>query len=112
MCTGLIEYVSPTTISSTPSSRAIRATRRSATGSFAGSANWKRRMPLRTTQRNARRITSSSHGCQAMKRMPVVMKLSGVFGIAARISRISSHGSSRWKRTETAMCVLDVKSSA
>ncbi len=69
-------------------------------------------MPLRTTHRNARRITSSSHGCQAMKRMPVVMKFSGVFGIAARMSRISSHGSSRWKRTETAMCVLDVKSSA
>ena len=35
-----------------------------------------------------------------------------MFGIAARISRISSHGSSRWKRTDTAMCVLDVKSSA
>ena len=40
------------------------------------------------------------------------MKLRSVFGIAARISRISSHGSSRWKRTDTAMCVLEVKSSA
>ena len=112
MCTGLIEYVSPTTISSTPSSRAIRATRRSALGSLAGSANWKRRMPLRTTHRKARRMTSSSQGCQAMKRMPVVMKLRSVRGMAARIRRMSSHGSSRWKRTETDMCVLDVKSSA
>jgi hypothetical protein len=79
---------------------------------LAGSANWKRRIPLRTTQRKASRITSSSHGCQAMKRIPLVMKLRSVFGIAARISRISSHGSSRWKRTDTAMCVLEVKSSA
>ena len=47
-----------------------------------------------------------------MKRMPVVMKLSGVFGIAALTSRSRSHGSSRWKRTATAMCVLDVKSAA
>src|SRR6476660_1260302 len=56
-------------------------------------------MPLRTTHRNARRITASSHGCHAMKRMPVVMKLSGVSGSVARIRRISSQGSSRWKRT-------------
>ena len=69
-------------------------------------------MPLRTTQRNASRITSSSHGCHVMKRMPVVMKLSSVVGSAARISRSSSHGSSRWKRTETPMWVLEVKSSA
>ena len=69
-------------------------------------------MPFRTTQRKASRITSSSHGCQAMKRIPVVMKFRRVFGVAARISRISSHGSSRWNRTETDMCVLDVKSSA
>ena len=44
--------------------------------------------------------------------MPVVMKLSGVFGIAALTRRMRSHGSSRWKRTETAMWVLEVKSSA
>ena len=44
--------------------------------------------------------------------MPVVMKLSGVFGIAALTSRIRSQGSSRWKRTETAMCVLELKSAA
>ena len=44
--------------------------------------------------------------------MPVVMNFSGVFGIAALTSRIRSHGSSRWKRTDTAMCVLAVKSSA
>ena len=44
--------------------------------------------------------------------MPVVIRLSGVSGIAALTSRIRSHGSSRWKRTDTAMCVLEVKSSA
>ena len=59
---------------------------------MAGSANWKRRIPLRTTHLKASRITSSSHGCHAMKRMPVVMKLRSVVGVAARISRISSHG--------------------
>ena len=112
MWTGLIEYVRPTTISSTPSSRAIRETRRSASGSFAGSANWKRRIPFRTTHRKASRITSSSHGCHEMKRIPVVMKLRSVVGMAARMSRISSHGSSRWKRTEIDMCVLEVKSRA
>jgi hypothetical protein len=47
-----------------------------------------------------------------MNRMPVVMMLSGVFGIAALTCRIRSHGSSRWKRTDTAMWVLDVKSRA
>ena len=69
-------------------------------------------MPLRTTQRKASRITSSSAGVHVMKRMPVVMKLSGVFGIAALTSRVRSHGSSWWKRTATPMCVLDVKSAA
>ena len=44
--------------------------------------------------------------------MPVVIIPSGVAGIASLTSRIRSHGSSRWKRTETAMCVLEVKSSA
>ena len=44
--------------------------------------------------------------------MPVVMKLSGVFGIAALTSRNRSHGSSLWNRTETAMCVLELKSAA
>ena len=77
-----------------------------------GSAIWKRRMPLRTTQRKASRIISSSHGCQAMKRMPVVMKLRSVVGIAWLTSRIRSQGSSLWKRTDTAICVLEVKSSA
>ena len=47
-----------------------------------------------------------------MNRIPVVIMLSGVSGIAALTSRIRSHGSSRWKRTDTAMCVLEVKSSA
>ena len=57
-------------------------------------------------------MNSSSAGTQAMKRMPVVMKSSGVFGIAALTSRSRSHGSSWWKRTDTAMWVLEVKSSA
>ena len=69
-------------------------------------------MPLRTTQSKTSRITSSLAGTQEMNRMPVVMKLSGVFGIAALTSRIRSQGSSWWKRTDTAMCVLEVKSSA
>ena len=47
-----------------------------------------------------------------MKRMPVVMKLSRVFGIAALTRSMWFQGSSRWKRTETAMCVLEVKSTA
>ena len=47
-----------------------------------------------------------------MKRLPVVIIDSGVRGIAAAASRSRSHGSSRWKRTDTAMCVLDVKSHA
>ena len=112
MCTALTEYVSAIAISSTPSSRAIAATRRRRSGSLEGSATWKRRIPLRTTHRNASRITSSPAGTQVMKRIPEVMKLSGVCGIAALISRSRSHGSSRWKRTATAMCVLEVKSTA
>ncbi len=47
-----------------------------------------------------------------MNRIPVVIIPSGVCGIAALTSRNRSHGSSRWKRTETAMCVLEEKSSA
>ncbi len=81
-------------------------------GSFDGSAIWKRRMPLRTMHRNESRITSSPAGTHEMNRIPVVMRFSGVFGIAALTSRIRSHGSSRWKRTDTATCVLAVKSSA
>ena len=69
-------------------------------------------MPLRTASRNDSAITSSPAGTQEMKRIPVVIRLSGVFGIAALTSLIRSHGSSRWKRTDTAMCVLEVKSSA
>jgi hypothetical protein len=67
---------------------------------------------LRTASRNDRRITSSPAGTQEMKRMPVVIRFSGVSGMAALTSRSRSHGSSRWKRTDTAMCVLEVKSSA
>ena len=52
-------------------------------------------MPFRTTQRYASLITSSSAGTQVMNRIPVVMKESGVFGIAPLTSRMCSHGSSR-----------------
>ena len=38
-----------------------------------------------------------------MKRMPDPMKLSGVLGMAALTRRMRSQGSSRKKRTETAM---------
>ena len=40
------------------------------------------------------------------------MNCSGVFGAAAWVSRISSHGSSWWVRTATPMWVLEVKSIA
>ena len=112
MCTSLTEYVSPSTISSTSSSRATTATRRSRAGSFDGSTIWMRLMPLRTMQRNTSRMTSSSAGVHVMKRMPVPMKLSGVLGMAALTRRMRSQGSSRKNRTATAMCVLDVKSTA
>ena len=77
-----------------------------------GSAIWRRRIPLRTTSLKTSSITSSSAGTHAMKRRPGVIMLSGVLGIAALISRMRSHGSSWWKRTDTAMCVLEVKSQA
>ena len=67
---------------------------------------------MRAARRNESRITSSSQGTHEMNRIPVEIIPSGVFGIASLISRIRSHGSSRWKRTETAMWVLEVKSSA
>jgi hypothetical protein len=86
--------VSAIAISSTPSSRATTATRFKRSGSFEGSATWTRLIPLRTTHRNASRMTSSSTGTQVMKRIPEVMKLSGVFGIAALTRRSRSHGSS------------------
>src|SRR4051812_46353153 len=81
-------------------------------GSFDGSAIWNRRIPFRATQPKTRLITSSPAGTHEMKRIPVVMKLSGVSGIASLTRRIRSQGSSWWKRTETAMWVLDVKSRA
>ncbi len=112
MWTSLIEYVNPTTISSNPSSRAIRAIARRRSGWLEGSAIWSRRSPWRTTSRKDSRITSSAAGTHEMKRIPVVIIPSGVFGIAWLTDRIRSHGSSRWKRTETPRCVLEVKSSA
>jgi hypothetical protein len=110
--TGLIEYVRPITTSSMPSAFAMAAIRLRRSGSFDGSAICRRRRPFRTTSRSDRAITSGLAGVQEMKRMPVVIIPSGVFGIAALTRRIRSQGSSRWKRTDTAMCVLDVKSSA
>jgi hypothetical protein len=69
-------------------------------------------MPLFTASRNDSPITSSPAGTHEMKRIPVVIRLSGVWGIAALTERSRSHGSSLWKRTDTAMWVLEVKSSA
>ena len=57
-------------------------------------------------------MTSTGARCQAMKRMPGVMKPSGVSGISARTMRMRSHGSSACVRTAIAMCVLLVKSIA
>ncbi len=112
MWTSLIEYVSPITTSSIPAARDIFARRLSRSGSLDGSAIWKRRIPWRATSRNDNAITSGSAGTQEMNRIPVVIIPSGVSGIASATSRIRSHGSSRWKRTDTARWVLEVKSSA
>jgi hypothetical protein len=49
---------------------------------------------------------------QLMKRIPVVLNRSGVTGTAARTNRRRSTGSALSQRTETAMCVLLVKSIA
>ena len=94
MWTGLIEYVRPITTSSMPSARAIAAIRLSRSGSFEGSAICRRRRPLRTTSRIDSAITSGLAGVHEMKRMPVVIIPSGVFGIAALTRRIRSQGSS------------------
>ncbi len=66
-----MEYVRPITTSSIPARLAIAATRLIRSGSFDGSAIWKRRMPLRATARNDSSITSSAAGTHEMKRMPV-----------------------------------------
>ena len=42
-----------------------------------------------------------------MNRNPVPMNCSSVSGIAARVSRSSAHGSSRWVRTDTPIAVDD-----
>src|SRR3954449_2344340 len=55
----------------------MRARRTSEAGSFEGSAIWNRRIPFRTASRNDSRITSSPAGTHEMKRMPVVIRLSG-----------------------------------
>jgi hypothetical protein len=46
--------------------------------------------------------------CQLMKRKPVPMNCSFVVGMAARVSRSRSHGSSRWVRTATPIAVLEL----
>ena len=69
-------------------------------------------MPCRTTSLKASPITSSPAGTQEMNRIPLVIMLRGVFGIAALTSRSRRQGSSRWKRTDIPMNVLAVKSSA
>ena len=112
MWTGLIEYVRPITTSSTPSAFASRAICARSGAAFIGSAICTRRRPLRTMQRNTSAMTSSAHGRQEMKRLPVPIIESGVLGMAALVRRSRSHGSSRWKRTDTAMWVLEVKSHA
>ena len=86
--------------------------RRSVSTSFIDSATQILRMPLRMTQARASRMTSTGARCQAMKRMPGVMKPSGVSGISARTVRMRSHGSSACVRTAMAMWVLLVKSIA
>ena len=81
-----------------PASRSA-AMRRSVSTSFIDSATQILRMPLRMTQARASRMTSTGARCQAMKRMPGVMKPSGVSGISARTVRMRSHGSSACVRT-------------
>jgi hypothetical protein len=93
--TALIEYVRPTTTSSIPARRTVAASRRMRAGSLDGSAIWMRRIPLRASRRKARSITSSPVGAQEMNRIPGVIRLSGVFGMAALMSRIRCQGSSR-----------------
>ncbi len=90
----------------------MRETRRSVSTSFIDSATQTRRIPLRMTQRSASRMTSMGARSQAMKRMPGVMKPSGVSGIRSRTARMRSHGSSACARTAISMCVLLVKSIA
>ncbi len=87
---------SPATISSIPSARTARATPAAASTSFIESITWKRRIPARTSNRNARRINSSLARSHEMNRIPGVRNESGVRGIRAAISRMRSHGFSRW----------------
>ena len=72
----------------------------------------KRSTPLRTSSWYDRAISSGCAVSHEMKRMPVDRKLSGVRGAYSFINRKRSHGSSLWKRTVTAMCVLLLKSIA
>ena len=113
MCTSLIEYVSPITTSSKPSARAIAASRLQPVGVVRRVGDLQPAQAVASDEPQRQRASRPrSAGTQEMKRIPVVIIPSGVSGIASLTSRIRSHGSSRWKRTETAMCVLEVKSSA
>src|SRR5450631_4524751 len=80
--------------------------------SFMGSARQKRRMPLRASVRNASAMKSGLAVSQDINLKPVDMNCNGVFGVAAAMSRIRSHGSSFLYRTATPMCVEVVKSMA
>ena len=85
MWTGLTEYVRPITTSSTPSAFASRAIWARSGAAFMGSAIWTRRRPLRTMQRNTSAMTSSAHGRQEMKRLPVPIIDSGVAGTVVQV---------------------------
>ena len=60
----------------------MRAQAICASTSFIGSARQKRRMPLRASTRKASSMNSGLAVSQAMKRKPVDMNCSGVFGVA------------------------------
>ena len=62
--------------------------------SFIGSARQKRRMPFRASTRNASAMNSGCAVSHEMKRNPVDRNCNGVFGVAAAMSRMRSHGSS------------------
>ena len=109
---GLKVKTSATMTYSPPPCFTMRAQAMFDSASFIGSARQKRRMPLRASVRNASAMKSGLAVSQEMNRNPVDMNCSGVFGVAAAISRIRSHGSSFLYRTATPMCVEVVKSMA
>ena len=77
-----------------------------------GSAICSRRSPWLAIRRNAMRMTGSAAFSQDMKRIPVVIAESGVFGMTSRIREIRSHGFSLCHFTPTERFVELVKSIA